>query len=114
MDENDNRMNIDTPSLSDHKRKLDRSAEESLFPCKKVLVSAPTNAGSSEAPVPTNISVPQVKLTKEEREMLKLKKSEERERDRLKKEQERQRRDEEKLRRDEERQKKVLYSFGRH
>lgn len=111
MDENDNRMNIDTPSLNDHKRKLDGSAEESLFPCKKVLVSAPTDVGSSEA---TNISVPQVKLTKAEREMLKLKKSEERERERLKREQERQRREEEKLQREEERQKKVLYSFGRH
>ena len=93
------------PSLSDtatsleettfHKRKLEGASEELLFPCKKVAVAMPLKTNNVSVPCATA-----PKLTKAERDTIKLEKAKEREL-------ERQKRDEAKLKREEERVKKV-------
>jgi len=119
MDENDNRMNIDASPLSDatlQKRKLDGSSEELSFPCKKLAVTpAPAKTNPSDIRMtPTKSSMPQVKLSKAEREALKLLKAQERETERLKREEERLRREQEKQRREEQKQKKVVNLLNLH
>jgi len=114
MDECDNRMNIDTTSPSNElKRKLDGSIEELSFPCKKAGVSPITitkvNGVIGEelmTPTKNGTSLTQVKLSKAEKEALKLEKAREREAERLRREQEKLKREEEKQKREEERQKK--------
>jgi hypothetical protein len=128
MDECDNLMNIDTPPSSDApvlKRKLDPSAEELTFPCKKVAVSPVekpiiqdvpmtpikqhtlTNTTSTSVAV-SQAAASQVKLSKAEREAVKAEKAKEKEMERLKREAEKSKREEERLKREEERLKKVL------
>ena len=111
MDDCDNRMNIDTSPSTELKRKLDGSEDDLSFPCKKTSVSPisiKVNGDVEESMTPSkNGTGIQVKLSKAEKEALRVEKAKEREAERLKKEQERVKREEEKRKREEERLKKV-------
>jgi hypothetical protein len=116
MDECDHLMNIDPMPMNDAsilKRKLDGSSEELSFPCKKIAASPVEKLNVSEVSMatmtPTKTVPTQPKLTKAERDALKLEKAKEREVERQKREQEKQKREEEKSKREEERLKKVTY-----
>jgi hypothetical protein len=109
MDECDHLMNIDPKPTNDAsilKRKLDGSYEELSFPCKKIAGSPVEKLNVPEASMttmtPTKTAPTQPKLTKAERDALKMEKAKEREVERQKKEQEKQKREEERL-------KKVMY-----
>ena len=111
MDECNNLVNIDSSDTIILKRKLDGSSEELSFPCKKIAISLANKLnGSDGSMTPIAPSMPQTKLTKAEREALKMEKAKERELERQKREQERQKREEEreqeKQKREEERQKR--------
>ena len=111
MDECDNILNIDPSDTNILKRKLDGLSEELSFPCKKIAVTPPNKSNGLDISMThTTLSVPQIKLTKAEREVLKMEKAKEREMERQKREQERQKREEEreqeKQKREEERQKR--------
>jgi hypothetical protein len=109
MDECDNIVNIDPPQLPDTtllKRKLDESLEELSLPSKKVAVLITSNSGIEDA-FATGVAPPQAKLTKAERDALRLEKSKEREMERKRRDLARQQKEEEKLKREEERLKKV-------
>ena len=106
MDECDNVININPSPSTDLKRKVDGSLEELIFPCKKIAISQVHKSNSPEDAT-TSSAVAQVKLTKAEREVLKMEKAREREMERQKRELERQTREEEKHKREEERLKKV-------
>ena len=124
MDECNNLVNIDPSDATILKRKLDGSSEELSFPCKKIAMSPPNKAnGSDGSMTSTTPSVPQIKLTKAEREVLRMEKAKERELERQKREQERQKREEEReqekqkreeerQKREEERLKKVFHAVG--
>lgn len=118
MDECNNLVNIDSSDTAILKRKLDGSSEELSFPCKKIAMSPQNKSNCPDGSITsTTPSVPQIKLTKTEREVLKMEKSKERELERLKREQERRMREEEreqeKQKREEERLKKVCCGVGR-
>ena len=90
------------------KRKADASSEELSLPCKKAALSATQRDNIGAESVAPASSTQQVKLTKPERDALKLEKAKERELERQKREIERQKRDKERLKREEERLKKVI------
>jgi predicted ribosome quality control (RQC) complex YloA/Tae2 family protein len=109
MDECDNIVNIDPSQLLDTtllKRKLDSSSDELSLPSKKVAVLLTSESGTQDVSA-TGATPLQVKLTRAERDALKLEKVREREIERQRRDLERQRREEEKLKREEERLKKV-------
>jgi hypothetical protein len=118
MDECDNLVNIEpapqSPPDGMLKRKLDGSAEEYSFPCKKMAVSPPSLHKSSNSSDGTTNSThkptsnpAQPKLSKAEREAVKAEKAKERELERQKREAEKAKREEEKVKKEEERVKKV-------
>jgi hypothetical protein len=118
MDECDNLANIEpspqSPPDGMLKRKLDGSAEEFSFPCKKMAVSPPSlNKSSNSLDGTTNSTCKpasnpaQPKLSKAEREAVKAEKAKERELERQKREAEKAKREEEKVKKEEERVKKV-------
>jgi hypothetical protein len=109
MDECDHLINIDPITTGDTsilKRKLDGSSEELSFPCKKIAGSPVEKLNVPDVSMtmmtPTKAAPAQPKLTKAERDALKMEKAKEREVERQKKEQEKQKREEERL-------KKVMY-----
>jgi hypothetical protein len=116
MDECDHLSNIEPISTNDTsvlKRRLDASNEELSFPCKKIAVSPVEKLSVPDVttlPTPMKTATIQPKLTKAERDALKMEKAKEREAERQKKEQERQKREEERLKKEEERLRKVLSS----
>lgn len=108
MDECDNIVNIDPHQVQDVaplKRKLDESAELSM-PSKKVAVLTASTSGTQDMSA-TCAAPSQVKLTKAERDALKLEKEKEREMERQRRDLARQQKEEERLKREEERIKKV-------
>lgn len=109
MGECDNLVNIEASPANDPtvlKRKLDGSSGEFSFPCKKIAVLPKSNS-SDILTTPLTPSALQVKLTKAEREAMRMEKAKERDMERQKREQERTKREEEKQKREEERMKKV-------
>jgi len=121
MDECANLVNIEPPPQSPPdgilKRKLDGSAEEFAFPCKKMAVSPPSlnKSNSSDGTANGTHKAPanpaQPKLSKAEREAIKAEKAKERDLERQKREAEKAKREEDKQKKEEERIKKVRNYF---
>ena len=118
MEECDNRVNIETSLSADQtvlKRKLDANSDELSFPCKKVVM-APIpkvpSQGATTTPTAANTMIEiQAKLTKAEREWLKMEKAKGREAERLKREEERGKREEERQKREKERREREEERF---